>query len=111
MQIAFRNKKLHKTCSVEKEAIKAYGPKCARKLMRRMMELSAFENLAQVPHIPPFRRHELTGKLKGTFAVDLEHPFRLLFTPNHDPIPNLEEGGIDLKKVTAIQIESIEDYH
>jgi len=79
--------------------------------MRRLMELGAFENLAQVPHLPPIRRHELSGKLKGTFAVDLEHPFRLLFTPNHDPVPMHEEGGIDLERVTSIQVESIEDYH
>jgi len=111
MQITFRNKKLQKSCSVKKEAIKAYGEKRASKLMQRLMELRAFGNLSQVPHQPPFRRHELSGKLKGTYAIDLDNPYRLLFVPDHEPLPKLEDGGIDLKKVTSIQIVSIEDYH
>ena len=75
------------------------------------MELRAFENLSQVPHQPPFRRHELSGKLRGTYAVDLDHPYRLLFVPCHDPVPKLKDGGVDLEKVTAIEIRSVEDYH
>jgi proteic killer suppression protein len=111
MEITFRNKKLQRTCSEEKEANKAYGKKRARKLMQRLMELRAFENLSEVPHQPPLRRHELSGKLKGTYAINLDHPYRLLFVPYHDPLPELKGGGIDLGKVTLIQITSIVDYH
>lgn len=111
MRITFRTKKLQKSCSESGEAVKTYGQKRARKLMQRLMELSAFDNLSQVPHLPPLRRHELSGKLKGTYAVDLDHPFRLLFIPDHDPLPRVKDGGIDLENVTAIQITSIEDYH
>ena len=48
---------------------------------------------------------------KGEFAVDLKHPFRLVFHPNHEPIPLKEDGGIDLKLVTSIAIIDVEDYH
>ena len=76
-----------------------------------MSVLKSAENLAQVPVRKPDRRHELTGKRKGTFAVDLKHPFRLIFKPNHEPVPKKEDGGIDLTKVTAITILGVEDYH
>ena len=111
MRLTFKNNKLQKSCSERNKAIKTYGPKCSEKLMQRLMELQAFENLAQVPHLPPLRCHELSGKLKGTFAVDLVQPMRLLFRPDHDPIPRDADGGIDLSKVTVIQVVSVEDYH
>ena len=53
----------------------------------------------------------LSGDRKGLFAVDLEHPFRLEFKPNHDPVPLKEDGGVDLDEVTAVTIMAVEDYH
>ncbi len=111
MQITFRTRSLQKRCSERKEAVKAYGDQQARKLMQRLMELNAFRNLSEVPHRPPLRRHELSGDRKGTFAVDLVHPFRLIFIPDHDPVPRTEDGGINLAAVTSIQIIEIGDYH
>lgn len=37
--------------------------------------------------------------------------YRLVFTPDHDPVPLLDDGGIDRASVTAIRIEEIVDYH
>ena len=31
----------------------------------------------------------------GQFALDLVHPQRLVFELAHEPIPHLEDGGID----------------
>ena len=45
------------------------------------------------------------------FAIDLVHPFRLVFEPNHDPLPRRKDGGIDLEQVTAIKILEVVDYH
>ena len=79
--------------------------------MRRMMVLRAAINLSQVPHTKPERRHELSENHKGMFAIDLNHPYRLVFRPNHDPVPLKKDGGIDLESVTAIVIVGVEDYH
>lgn len=111
MEITFRTKKLQKSCSVEKEAIKTYGPKRARRLMQRLMELRAADNLAQIPRTPPPRCHELTGNLKGTLSVDLDHPMRLLIVPAHDPLPVKRDGGLAWDEVTAVEITAIEDTH
>jgi proteic killer suppression protein len=36
---------------------------------------------------------------------------RLVFEPDHDPIPTLEDGGIDQSAVTRIKILEVVDYH
>lgn len=75
------------------------------------MVLQAAPTLNDMSLLPPERRHELKGKRIGTFAVDLEHPYRLIFKPAHNPVPRKHDGGIDLKEVTAITIMGVEDYH
>lgn len=79
--------------------------------MRRMLVLRAARTLQEVPIRPPERRHELKGQRKGQFAVDLKHPRRLVFRPNHDPLPRKPDGGLDLEAITAIMILKVEDYH
>ncbi len=73
--------------------------------------LNAAPCLDDVPYSSPQRRHELSGNRKGQFAIDLKQPFRLIFEPNHNPIPRKADGGFDLGKITAITILEVEDYH
>ena len=109
--INFKSKKLQKTFNSEKKLQKKYGKNMATAIKKRMMVLRAAPTLDDVPHRSPERRHELKGKRKGAFAVDLVHPYRLVFKPAHDPVPTKDDGGIDLKSVTAITILEVEDYH
>ena len=64
-----------------------------------------------VPTNPPERRHQLSGRRKEQFAVDLDRARRLVFKPAHDPIPYSDDGGIDLGRVTAITILEVVNYH
>ncbi len=59
----------------------------------------------------PGRLHALTGSRSGQFAFDLRGPFRLVFEPNHDPLPSLADGGLDATRVTRIRILHVVDYH
>lgn len=110
MDICFKTRKLRKIFNSQHELKRAYGA-LARKLMMRMTLLRAVKNLSQVPTIPPMRCHQLTGNRDEEFAVDLKHPHRLIFRPQHSPIPRKEDGGIDVGKVTAIEIIEVNDYH
>jgi proteic killer suppression protein len=109
--IGFKSRKLADVFNSEKELKRKYGERVGRLIKRRMAVLRAAAMLADVSHKPPERRHELEGRRKGTFAVDLKHPHRLVFKPDHNPLPCKEGGGIDLRKVTAIIILGVEDYH
>jgi proteic killer suppression protein len=79
-------------------------------IQRRLCELSDAETLAVMRSLPG-RCHELRQNLKGCLAVDLVHPDRLAFKPDHDPLPTKEDGGLDWAKVTRILIIGIGDYH
>ena len=111
MEINFKSVKLARVFNQEKLLKKEYGEENSRIIMRRMQVLQAAPNLSQVSHLKPVGRHELIGKRKGEFAVDLQQPFRLVFRPNHDPVPLKTDGGIDLEHITSITIINMEDYH
>lgn len=87
-----------------------FGEKMCSRIKQRLMELAAAEHLGEISYLPPARCHELTNR-KGVFSVDLEHPYRLLFTPANDPLPKKPDGGIDLRQVTELTIVAIEDTH
>ncbi len=111
MDIFFRNGKLAKVLNAEARLNVEYGLKRARQIRLRMAVLVAAPTLADVPIQPPDRCHQLfKADRKGCFAVDVEHPFRLIFVPSDAP-PRRDDGGIDLRKVTAVTILEIVDYH
>ena len=83
----------------------------AAKIKRRLAVLSSASTLSKVPTSKPDRRHQLRGDRSGQYAVDLVHPRRLIFEPNHEPLPRRADGGIDTDQVTAIRIIEVIDYH
>ncbi len=113
MDITFATKKLRKELNEEKAMVKAHGPIRAKKLKVVLAMLRGAPNLSVFapPMSPPHRCHELTGNRQGQLTVDLDHPYRLVFEPNHNPRPLRSEGGLDWKQVKAIKIIEIEDTH
>lgn len=111
MEISFRTKKLQKLCQTQALATKELGNACAKRLMLRLVQLQAAATLVDVFSVQAARCHPLKQDRKGQFAVDLEHPRRLVFVPDHDPVPLLPDGGVDVAAVAAIQIIEIVDYH
>jgi proteic killer suppression protein len=111
MDIVFRRRKLEKTFNTEKVLKKEYGDRMARTIAMRMAVLKNAANLSLVPTTKPERRHQLKADRDELYAVDLVHPFRLIFEPNHDPVPRKDDGGVDTGRVTAITIVDVIDYH
>lgn len=114
MDITFKNKKLEKSFNEGAQLEAAHGQQRVRKIRLRMKELRAAETLMDFwpPKSPPGRCHELTeGKRQGQLSVDLDHPYRLIFVPDHNPVPTKEDGGLDWAQVTGIKIMGVEDTH
>ena len=112
MEIYYVKRKLEKQCNSEKEAIKEWGPTVAKKLMQRLSQLAAFDNLAMVSHLPPLRLHQLSGNRKEQFGVDvIKNSFRIVLLPANEPLPLLDDGGVDKAKVTEIMILEVTNYH
>ena len=79
MNIYFKTKKLAKICNEKKETVKAVGAINARRLQQKMMEFKAADTLNDISTLPPARCHELSGKRKRQFSVDISKNYRLLF--------------------------------
>lgn len=111
MEITFRTRRLSRIFGSERQLRREYGDAVARRIRRCLNFLESVHALSEVPSLPPYRRHELSGDRNGQFAVDLLHPYRLILVPNHDPIPLLEDGGVNTANITAIEIIEVVDYH
>ncbi|MEZ4828321.1 MAG: killer suppression protein HigA [Bacteroidia bacterium] len=110
MKITYKSNKLQKQLTIPKELAKAFGQR-SKKVNQRMKELEAADTLEVMRWILAANCHELKGDRQGELAVDVSANFRLIFEPDHKPLPQKEDGGLDWGKVTAIRILEIEDYH
>ena len=98
MDIIFANPKIRKQCL-----------KAKNRLKRRLDDIAAAPNMAILKELPG-RLHPLLANRKGQWAMDLEHPLRLIMEPLADPLPE-KDGRLDLSKITVVRILSVEDYH
>lgn len=111
LDIVFKSQKLAQILNFEVNLKKKYGARVSRTIMIRMSVLKNARTLGFVPKTPPDRCHQLKGRRKGQFAVDLDETRRIVFRPNHEHTPRLDDGGLDLNGVTAIEILDVTDYH
>ncbi len=111
MDIDFARARLKKMFNSGKDLKRAYGDRMVRTIAMRMAVLRRAQTLSMVPVTKPDRRHQLEGNRAGQYAVNLVHPNRLVFEPNHNPMPRKEDGGIDTDQVTAITIIEVINYH
>lgn len=110
MEFSFASGRLQKELSDEKSMKRAYGQR-TQALQNRLTVLAEVEKLSDVPKGPPDWLEQLKGDRDEQFSVVLTKNWRLIFEPDHDPIPRLKDGGIDLDKVSAILLIEVVDYH
>lgn len=111
VDIIFRTGKLEKECNDSRLSRKKHGKERSDRLRRRLDELRAANNLEEMRTLPQARAHELVGDRAGQISLDLDHPYRLIIEPAHDPIPVKEDGGLDWQNITAVRVLEIADTH
>lgn len=111
MLLSFKDRNLADLCNDDRRLQKTYGEKGRKKVRSRLDDLDAAGTLAEMAALPAAHCEELKGDRAGQFSVRVHDAFRIIFTPDHDPIPVKPDGGVDWRAVTAIRIHSIEDYH
>ena len=94
----------------ERRGKRRLGADQFRALKRRIDSLESASTLEVMRQLPG-RCHEMTADLDGRIAIDLVQPYRLLFEPDHDPLPRRPGGGLDWAQVTSIVILEVADYH
>ena len=101
MQIKYSNKlekKLGSNVLIKKNFAKVY-----KSVIILLDVLKMVENLSEISHCPPFRRHKLSGDYVGLYSLDLNRNYRMI-------IKDLK-GEEDLKKIDSVEIYDIVDYH
>lgn len=89
---------------------KRHGVARAKLLRRRLDDLKAADNLLVMRALPG-RCHELKGDRKFQLSLDLDGPYRLIFTVANIPIPLKPDSGLDWARVTAVLIREVVDTH
>lgn len=110
MKLSYKTKRLEKSFTTDKGLVKSYGT-LAKKIKRRRNELEEADNLWVISQLPVLRLHQHKGKGKGIWSIDIQENWRILFKIDQDPIPQLEDGGVDLKAITILRIEAVTDPH
>jgi len=110
IDISWSDRKLQKSCSSDKDGKRTFGADQWKALKNRLISLEVAPTLADMQNVPG-RCHELTADRAGQFSLDLRGSYRLIFEPDHDPVPALDDGGIDRTLVTKIVITEVVDYH
>ena len=109
MKINFKTRKLEKQLTDPKTILKKFGT-MARKVTQRMDDLRA-ETLEVIKSIPMTKCHELKNDRKGQLAISISKNYRIIFEPNHNPLPENDDGGLDWTTITIIKIIEVTDYH
>ena len=81
-----KNNKIRKICTDIKVAEKTYGAQMAEKIDMRIGEISAADTVEMMIQFRIGRCHPLTQNRKGQYAMDLVHPYRLVFEKNGNEI-------------------------
>jgi proteic killer suppression protein len=114
VEIFASDRKLQRALQDEKARQRLLGTDTAKKLAIRLTALAAADCLADFwpPKSGPERCHELLGDLAGTFSIDLNQPYRLLFKPvESKPTANETDEQTRWKSIKVIDIVAIEDTH
>lgn len=98
MEITNKSKKIEKVCMDARTAERTYGREMSDKIHQRIDEITAVDTVETMIQFHIGRCHPLSNNRKGQYAVDLVHPYRLVF----------EKKG---NKIQVANILEIVDYH
>lgn len=110
MRVHFSSERLQRLCESEKELRKRYGRAGERVIRQRLDDMIDADNLAVLRTLAG-HFEELQHDLKGFMSVRAHDGMRIIFRPHAQPPAKKADGGLDLVAITAIVIDSIQDYH
>lgn len=86
MQIEYKNNKIKEICTNVSKAEKKHGKEMAEKIYLRIKQISAALSVEMMIQYRIGRCHQLKGNRKEQYAMDLVHPYRLVFEKEGDEI-------------------------
>jgi Plasmid maintenance system killer protein len=98
LNITYKNKKIEKICTDAKTAERSYGRQMAERIHLRVDQIEAADTVEMMIQFHIGRCHPLSQDRKGQYAVDLVHPYRLIFEK--------KDGDVQIANIVEIV-----DYH
>jgi proteic killer suppression protein len=111
VEVRYQNSKLKRICEDQKSATQRFGAPAARNLLKRLNELRLANDLSEISHRPPARRHKLQGHQHPTYAVTISGGIRLVFRAETSSQSEEREDSIEEYLVRAITVTFLGDYH
>lgn len=111
MEVQYQSNRLKRICEDQKVATQRFGPAAARNLLKRLNELRLANDLSEILHKPPARRHKLQGRQDATYAVTVSGGIRLVFRAESPSQSEEGKGSIEEHLVRAITVTFVGDYH
>ena len=84
----YQNRDIEKICTNADFAKKKLSPKMYSKICKRISEIQSANSIQALINIG--RCHKLTGKREDQYAIDLVHPYRLIFKFFNDKEPTAQ---------------------
>ena len=98
MLIEYNRRTIERVCTDAAVAERKYGRRMAEKIQMRIDQIQAADSVEMMIKFQIGRCHPLKGNRKEKYAVDLVHPYRLVF----------EKKNNEIRIVNVIEIV---DYH
>lgn len=86
MKIEYKNNKIRKLCTNAYEAEKKHGKEMAEKIQLRIDQISAAPTVELLMQYKIGRCHLLRGRRQRQYAMDLVHPYRLVFEKKEEEV-------------------------
>jgi proteic killer suppression protein len=110
IRVDWADRKLRKAQASDRAGRRLLGDVRWSALKRRIRTLEAADTMADL-HGLPGNFHPLGADRAGEWAANLSPNWRLVFEPAEEPLPTLENGGLDLAQVRSVRVLRVEDYH
>ena len=98
LEVKYKNNKIRRECEEYKFSVRSYGKLMADKIHHRIGQIEAIDTVELLIQYSVGRCHELEGNRKGFYAMDLIHPYRLVF--------KVERGYVQIATISEVV-----DYH
>lgn len=108
IELAFADGRLERACASGKALERRFGA-LAPTLARRLSSLRYAPVLSDLRTVPG-RFEQLRGDRRGQFSMRLDGNMRIIFEVAGE-VPLLENGEIELQRVTKVRILEVADYH
>ena len=108
MKLIATNKKVHEFFEDYAKIAKKHGNEFARRLQKRMAELSSYECVFELFNSKLGSPHYLKGDLDTCLAVSITGNLRLVLETG---ISQKSRNALDVMKLKQIEIKGVVDYH